>query len=313
VSDFSVLILGDDSAELGGLIAANAELSIPVTVCRDAADATAAYKDQSILLGDPVSIAHILADMPTVKWVQSTWAGVTPLLEIERRDYVLTGIKDVFGPQMSEYVLGYMLAHELRITERLTEQRSHQWCESASGTLLGKKIGVMGTGSIGEAIASRAHRNGMVVTGLSRSGRPNSTFEDVYTTADMAGFLSELDYLVSVLPDTPETDNLLDEASLAHLSSHACFINVGRANVVDDDALIQALNSNALGGAVLDVFDEEPVPEDSPLWDTPNLLMTPHIAAISHPELIVPIFLQNYERFITGRTLMNLIDFEHGY
>jgi len=313
VSDSSVLILGELAAEYGSLVAADAQLSIPVTICGDAAQATAAYTDQSILFGDPQTISQVLPDLPAVKWVQSTWAGITPLLEIERRDYLLTGIKGAFGPQMSEYVLGYMLAHALRIAERLSEQGKHQWRETESGTLLGKRIGVMGTGSIGEAIAGRAAQNGMVVTGLSRSGEPNSPFERVYTAAELGGFLSGLDYLVSVLPDTAATDKLLNETTLAHLPSHACFINVGRANVVDDDALIAALKSNALGGAVLDVFDEEPVPGDSPLWGTPNLLMTPHIAAVSHPELIVPIFLENHERFVSGRPLKNLISFEHGY
>lgn len=313
MSDSSVLILGELAAEYGSLVAANAGPSVQVTVCPDAADVKASYTDQAIVLGDPVSISQVLGDLPAVQWVQSTWAGITPLLEIERRDYLLTGIKGAFGPQMSEYVLGYMLAHELRITERLDQQRKHQWRETESGTLPGKKIGVMGTGSIGEAIASRACQNGMVAIGLSRSGEPNSTFERVYTAAELDGFLSGLDYLVSVLPDTAATDKLLNETTLAQLPSHACFINVGRANVVDDDALIAALKSNALGGAVLDVFDEEPVPDDSPLWDAPNLLMTPHIAAVSHPELIVPIFLENHERFISGRPLKNLISFEHGY
>jgi len=313
VSDFSVLILGELAAEYGSLVAASADSSIPVTVCPDPEDVSTAFEDQPIILGDPLSTSQVLADMPAVKWVQSTWAGVTPLLEMDRRDYLLTGIKGVFGPQMSEYVLGYMLAHELRITERSKEQRKHEWRETISGTLPGKKIGIMGTGSIGEAIAARAKQNGMVVTGHSRSGRPDNSFEQVYTTADLAGFLSGLDYLVSVLPDTPETGNLLNRTTLAHLPSHACFINVGRANVVDDSALIEALKNKKLGAAVLDVFDEEPLPKDSPLWDTPNLHVTPHIAAVSYPELIVPIFLENYERFVSGRTLINLIDFDHGY
>jgi phosphoglycerate dehydrogenase-like enzyme len=313
VSEPSVLILGEDSGALADLIAESAESTIPLTACSDVAAARAAYSGQAILFGDPESISEVLTDMPAVEWVQSTWAGVTPLLKLARRDYLLTGIKGVFGPQMTEYVLGYMLAHELRIPARLVEQRAHQWRETASGTLQGRKIGIMGTGSIGSAIASRATENGMVATGLNRSGAANSNFEKVYSTADLVHFLSELDYLVSVLPDTPETDNLLNEKTLASLPARACFINVGRANVVKVDALIMALNNKQLGAAVLDVFDEEPVPEDSPLWDTPNLLMTPHIAARSYPELIVPIFLSNYQRFASGQALDNLISFEHGY
>jgi phosphoglycerate dehydrogenase-like enzyme len=313
VSHQAVLILGEGAAELADLVEKTGDIQAPLTVCGDARQAVERYADQPVLLGDPMSISQVLPDMPAVEWVQSTWAGITPLLRIERRDYLLTGIKDVFGSQMSEYVLGYMFAHELRIVDRLSDQRSHLWQPKGSGTLQGRRLGIMGTGSIGAAIAGQAGRNGMVVTGLSRSGKSNSNFRNVYTTADMAEFLAALDYLVSVLPDTAATDGLLNANTLAMLPAHACFINVGRANVVHHDALITALCNHKLGGAVLDVFDEEPVPQDSPLWDAPNLMMTPHIAAISRPELIAPVFIENYRRFVAGQALMNLISFEHGY
>ena len=313
MSHQAVLILGEGAADLADLVAKTGDIQAPLTVCGDARQAVELYSDQPVLLGDPMSISQVLPDMPAVEWVQSTWAGITPLLRIERRDYLLTGIKDVFGSQMSEYVLGYMLAHELRIVDRLSDQRSHLWQPKGSGTLQGRRLGIMGTGSIGAAIAGQAGRNGMVVTGLSRSGKSNSNFRNVYTTADMAEFLAALDYLVSVLPDTAATDGLLNANTLAMLPAHACFINVGRANVIHHDALITALCNHKLGGAVLDVFDEEPVPQDSPLWDAPNLMMTPHIAAISRPELIAPVFIENYRRFVAGQALMNLISFEHGY
>ena len=113
--------------------------------------------------------------------------------------------------------------------------------------------------------------------------------------------------------DTPETDGLLNADTLPLLPPHAYFINVGRANVVDDKALIEALQSGNLAGAALDVFDVEPVPDDSPLWDAPNLLMTAHMAAVSHPGLIAPVFLENYRRFFAGRDLINVVNFERGY
>lgn len=311
-SDPAVLIIGADAEEYARLIGA-AEPSIPVSTCQDVTEASAAYTKQSILFGSPDLIVRVLPDMPTVEWVQSTWAGVTPLLETGRRDYLLTGVKGVFGPQMSEFVIGYMLANELNVMERLTAQRAHQWLEKASGTLLGKKAGVMGTGSIGQAIARRAKENGMTVTGLSRTGAPNPDFSKVFKVDELHEFLHDLDYLVSVLPHTSETDLLLDQSALAQLPARAIFINVGRANVVDDEALVSALAGDALGGAVLDVFDVEPVPAGSPLWDAPNLLITGHIAAISHPDLIAPIFLENYQRFISGRSLHNVISFDNGY
>ena len=121
------------------------------------------------------------------------------------------------------------------------------------------------------------------------------------------------DAVAPVLPDTPQTDRLLGADALASLPSHACFINVGRANVVDTAALLAALRAGRLASAVLDVFDEEPVPGDSPLWDAPNLLITAHMAAVSHADLVVPVFLDNLARFGAGRDLVNVIDFGRGY
>jgi phosphoglycerate dehydrogenase-like enzyme len=126
-------------------------------------------------------------------------------------------------------------------------------------------------------------------------------------------FLEETDYLVSVLPQTDDTNNLLDEAALARLPRHTYLINVGRSNVIDNVALIDALRNDRLAGAVLDVFDEEPLPQDSPLWDTPNLSITAHIAAVSHPSLIVPIFVENYRRYINKQPLNYIVDFDAGY
>jgi phosphoglycerate dehydrogenase-like enzyme len=174
-------------------------------------------------------------------------------------------------------------------------------------------MGVMGTGSIGLAIAKHAAALGVGVTGLSRTGRKVAGFETVLPAERIDEFLPGLDYLVCVLPDTAETTGLLNAETLALLPEHAVFVNVGRANVVDGDALVKALNDGKLGGAILDVFDEEPLPGDSPLWDTRNLTITAHVAAVSYPELIVPIFLENYRRFTSGQDLMHVIDFEQGY
>lgn len=286
---------------------------IPCKAATSADQARELYNDEPILFGRPDMIAEMLPQMPTVQWVQSSWAGVTPLIELGRRDYVLTGVKDVFGPQMSEYVIGYVLARELRVLERMEEQRRHRWFKGISGTLHGKRLGIMGTGSIGQYIATKANFLAMRVTGLSRSGRQVPVFRKVMKTGELHEFLEGLDYLVSTLPDTPETDKLLDAAALGKLPDHACFINIGRSNVIDDDALIDALNNERLAAATLDVFDDEPVPEDSPLWDTANLTMTAHIAAVSLPSLIVPIFVDNYRRYVNELPLHYIVDFAAGY
>ena len=283
------------------------------TICRTPDEARAAYAGQTVLLGDPESIASVFADLPAVDWVQSTWAGVTPLLSLGRRDYVLTNVRDIFGPQMSEYVFGYLLAHELRIAERAEAQRTRCWMEIYSGRLEGKRIGIMGTGSIARTIAGMARAFGMSVSGLSRSGAPQQHFAHVWPVDRIDEFLPGLDYLVSVLPDTAAATRLLDAGSLALLPQRCYFINVGRGNVVDDEALVDALNAGRLSGATLDVFDEEPLPQDSPLWNAPNLNVTAHIASISDPALVAPIFNDNYDRYCRGKPLKFIIDFDAGY
>jgi phosphoglycerate dehydrogenase-like enzyme len=290
-----------------------ANIPIPFKACISAEQALREYTDESILFGRPDMIAELLPNMPMVDWVQSTWAGVTPLIEAKRRDYVLTGVKDVFGPQMSEYVIGYLLAHQLRVLERMQEQRQHSWFKGLSDTLEGKRLGIMGTGSIARHIAKTAGNFDMIVAGLSRSGTPQPGFDSVMQADQLHEFLESIDFLVAILPNTPDTDNLLDAAALARLPAHAYFINIGRSNVVDDGALIDALRNHRLAGAALDVFDEEPVPQDSPLWDTPNLTITAHVAAVSYPSIIVPIFVDNYRRYLDKQPLKYVVDFAAGY
>ncbi len=290
-----------------------ADFPIPFKACTSAEQALREYTDESVLFGRPDMIAELLPSMPSVDWIQSTWAGVTPLIEASRRDYVLTGVKDVFGPQMSEYVIGYLLAHQQRVLERMQEQQQHNWFKGLSGTLEGKRLGIMGTGSIGQHIAKTASSLDMTVAGLSRSGTPQPGFDSVMQADQLHEFLEAIDYLVAILPNTPDTDNLLDAAALRKLPKHAYFINIGRSNVVDDEALIDALRNNRLAGAALDVFDEEPVPKDSPLWDTPNLTITAHVAAVSYPSIIVPIFVDNYRRYLKQQPLKFVVDFDAGY
>ncbi len=287
--------------------------SIDVTACATPEQALAEYTNETVLFGNPADIAKVLPQMSSVDWVQSSWAGVTPLIENDRRDYTLTGVKDVFGPQMSEYVFGYLLAHELKVLERLKQQRRHNWFREHSGVLEGKTIGIMGTGSIGQHIAKTSLAFGMTSVGLSRSGTAVDCFEHVMSLTGLHDFLAQTDYLVAALPATAETHHLLDNKSLSHLHDHTYFVNVGRSNVVDDTALIDALRTGKLAGAALDVFDEEPLPDDSPLWDTPNLSITAHVAAISHSMLIVPIFIDNYRRYIDRKPLKFVVDFEAGY
>lgn len=285
----------------------------PVTVLPGGEGVDQAYKGEPVVLGEPDLVAAALPDMPGVRWVQSTWAGVELLMDAARNGIVVTGVKDVFGPQMAEYAIGYMLARELDIFGRFVLQHAREWKDYDTGGLQGKTLGVMGTGSIGACIARRAAGFGMRILGFNRSGKPEEGFEEVFGAHGLHEFLARADYLVSVLPDTPATTHLLDSAAFRAMPAHSYLINVGRGNVVDETALTEALNSGQLAGAVLDVFQQEPLPEDHPFWNTSNLLITAHVAARSYPEDIARIFEENYRRFSAGKSLQYVIDPELGY
>lgn len=307
------LIIAPQADALAEEIRGLSETPMPITPCCSPAAAVSANSGESVLLGDPQMIADLLPELPAVRWVQSTWAGVKPLIAGPRRDYLLTAVTGVFGPQMAEYVLGYLLARELKIDQRREAQHRREWQPVLAGTLSGKTMGIMGTGSIGRHIAETAGAFDIEVRGLSRSGRPTAGFTRVDTLERLEEFLETLDYLVCALPETAATTGLLNATTLAQLPRHACIINVGRANLIDHAALSDALHADRLGGAVLDVFDSEPLPADSTLWETPNLSITAHVAAISHPRLIAPLFVENYRRFTSGQPLQGQVDFDTGY
>jgi phosphoglycerate dehydrogenase-like enzyme len=177
----------------------------------------------------------------------------------------------------------------------------------------GKTLGIMGTGSIGACIGRAAASLGLRIIGFSRRGAPCEGFERVFPADRLADFLAEPDYLCCVLPDTPSTTKLLDEAAFRAMRRGCYLLNVGRGNLIDEEALLGALGRGQISGAVLDVFNQEPLPPDSPLWQTPGLLVTAHMAADSRPPDIARIFIENYNRFVAGRQLQHLVDFERGY
>jgi phosphoglycerate dehydrogenase-like enzyme len=206
-----------------------------------------------------------------------------------------------------------MLARELRIAERRDAQEKREWKPLESGTLAERRVGILGTGSIGGHIASVLSGFCAEVRGLNRSGRAVEHFDRTMTADHRDEFLAGLDYVIAVLPDTPESTNLLDATAFSVLPDHAVVINVGRSNVIDHDALVRALEENRLGGAVLDVFDEEPLPPESPLWTTPGLLITAHMAARTMPADVAPVFIENARRFLDCEPLKFEIDFDRGY
>ena len=275
---------------------------------------TAEPYEADIVIGEPKLIRDALPTLSSLKWAQAIYAGVEPLVDpAQRRDYTLTNARGVFGELMSEYVFGYLLFHEKKILDRMQAQQSLQWQRTESAVLRGKTIGLLGVGSIGAHLADTAKHFRMTVRGYTRRSETSAQVDTYYHGDDLLKFVEGLDYLVSVLPRTEDTNRMVDEKVLYALPTHAVFINVGRGNAVDELALVKALNEGRLATAVLDVFEQEPLPTDHPFWSTPNLYMTFHTSAISYPEDITNVFIENYRLYMDGKALNHVVDFEKGY
>jgi phosphoglycerate dehydrogenase-like enzyme len=310
----TVLVLTKHPEEYARLIAAADLPNLAVIASADVGHGLARAAHAPILLGDPTRVREALPRMSALRWVQLTWAGVEPMLDPSlRRDYLLTNIRGVFGPLMSEYVFGYLLAHERRILARHEATRAGHWDTTLPGTLQGKRLGLVGVGSIGAHLAATAKHFRMIVRGYTRASEDCRHVDHYFHGADKAAFAAGLDYLVAVLPNTAGTRHVIDAAMLAALPAHAVVVNAGRGDTLDDAALVEALNGGRLAAAVLDVFPEEPLPADHALWRTPNVHLTCHTAAPSFPSDIVGVFADNYRRFAAQQPLRYVVDFERGY
>jgi phosphoglycerate dehydrogenase-like enzyme len=270
--------------------------------------------DCELVFGEPTLIREVLPALPTLKWVQTTWAGVEPLLDPAlRRDYTLTNARGVFGGLMSEFIFGYLLLHERKILQRLEAQKLSKWDETPTGTLRGKTIGLLGVGSIGAHLAGTAKHFGMSVRGYTRASETSKQVDMYFHGDELLEFAAGLDYLVNILPNTNETRKIINAELLSTLSSSALFINVGRGSAVDEAALTQALETEKIAGAVLDVFEQEPLPMEHPLWHTKNLFITSHTSAPSFPTEIAALFIENYRLYTAGQPLKYQVDFKKGY
>lgn len=307
-----VLILEPDSERYAQLIrsASLPDLSLHVHESPRGVDPTGF----EVILGAPDQVAEILPDAHDVRWVQSTWAGARPLIAagLPHRDVRITGVKGVFGIAMAEYVFTYLLLIHQRVYERTEAQAAYAWKRITPRRLSGKLLGIMGVGDIGGRIAETGKHFGMRVRGLTRSGA-SARVDDNFPTSERLAFAAGLDVLVCVLPDTPETTGIVDAELLDRLSPGAIVVNVGRGVTIDEDALVAALRRGRPAWAVLDVFREEPLPEDHAFWQLDNVFLTFHTAAVSNPEDIAPVFIENYHRYVRGEPLKHRIDPDRGY
>ena len=309
-----LLILAEDANNYLSMINAAGLSGLGVVAATDLQKAAEQVASSNIILGEPSLIEQVLPSASQLQWVQSSWAGVDRLCQPHlRTDYALTGVKDIFGGLITEYVMGYIFALERNMFNMRDDQSYKHWQPRPYRQAKDIQLGIIGLGSIGQHLAKSAADWGRQGTGLNRAGTPCEGVERVYTKENQAEFFAKADYLVLTLPDTPKTRHFINANVLAMMKSSAVLINVGRGSLINEDDLVAALQEKKIGAAVLDVFETEPLPQTSQLWEIPNVSVTPHVAAASFPQDVINIFVQNYARFTSGEPLLHLIDFERGY
>ncbi len=272
-----------------------------------------ALSDANIILGNPNICSTYIDQCANLIWFQSTWAGVTPLISQAKRDYLLTGLKGVFGAQMREYVMAYVLLFQRKVEAFNARQSNKHWEQELLPTLKGKVMGIMGLGDIGHDVAQAAKAFGMQIHSLNAHSRP-AIADKHFHLSSLVEFTESCDVIVNLLPHTPDTDGICDDAFFNATKPECIFINGGRGNVIADDAmLVKALNERRLKAAVLDVFKQEPLPKEHPFWTTKQLYITNHTAASSMHASVFELFTENLSRFRRKQDLIGKVDFKKGY
>ncbi|MCL4516178.1 MAG: D-2-hydroxyacid dehydrogenase [Firmicutes bacterium] len=266
-----------------------------------------------------------LARATRLKWIHVPYAGVEKALfpELVESPIIVTKASGSSGIGIADQVFGGILyfSRGLFLARRL--QIEHKWDQQAvgrqAGELDGATLGIVGFGDIGHEVAKRAHGFGMRVIATKRTAPTENEWPEVLDEFIPLDRKEEVfrraDYLVLAIPHTAETYHLVGERELGMMKREAIFVNVSRGKVVDEPALIRALQKGQIAGAALDVFEEEPLPPDSPLWDLPNVLVTPHMAGINpwYMRRATEIFIDNLERVLQGKPMMNTVDKRAGY
>lgn len=263
-------------------------------------------------------LQHVWPQAERLRWVHWAGAGVDTVLfpAFRDSDVLLTNARGVFDRPMAEYVLGLVLCFAKGFPRTVRAQARQRWDFRYSESIQGKTALLVGVGNIGRAIGEQLHAAGMRVAGVARTARQGDPlFGDIHSFTDLDARLAEADYVINITPSTPDTRGLFSGARFRHMKAGARFINVGRGDAVDEQALAEILRSGEIAGAALDVFASEPLAEDSPLWGLESLIVSPHMSgdvAESVPELVAQ-FVDNLRRFVGGEPLRNVVDKQRGY
>ena len=317
-----VLILAEHNDEIKKELKRRFSARCELTFAEDLQDLDAALSRAEMIIGEPEQAQ--LARAAALSVLQLTWAGADKYAGMPDfpEQTTLCNVSGAFGTIISEYVLASIVAFYRALPAYWRDQKSHIWQQrKSSRTICGKRALVLGMGDLGGNVARRMQAFGARVTGVRRTKKAGlpAGFAETYTMEFLDELLPKADIVVNCLPSTPETVGLMTRPRLLAMKLGALFVNVGRGSFVRNKDLVFALESGHLGGAILDVTETEPLPEDSPLWDMENVLLTPHIAGPSFdssPDVqtaIWDICMENLDSFLTGKPFTHVVSRRAGY
>ena len=281
-----------------------------------------AAKDATVLLfwsGNRDMLREAFLQCPRLRWVHSRWAGVDSLLfpELANSDVVFTNGRGVFSQSLGEFALAAILYFAKDIPRMRRNQVAHTWAPFDVEMIAGQVLGIVGYGDIGHAVATRAHAMGMRILATKRHppATPDPLIERYYRTSELREMLARCDYIVASAPLTTETRHMLSDAEFTSMKPTAVVINIGRGAVIDEEAMVRALNEKRIRGAGLDVVEHEPLPADSPLYGMENVLLSPHCAdnIAGWKDDAMRYFLEQYARFENNEPLLNVVNKQLGY
>ncbi|RDW17430.1 D-2-hydroxyacid dehydrogenase [Oceanobacillus chungangensis] len=271
-----------------------------------------------VTYGDDVN-TNLITEAINLKWVASLSAGVegSPFQLMKEKGILFTNSRGIHKIQMAEYAISMLLQVYRQSNVVRTNEINHKWDKSVRmQEITGKTMLIAGTGAIGEEVARLAKAFQMKTIGISRSGRKVENFDENYPIDDLDQLLPNVDFVVSVLPSTDDTKGIFASKQFKALPNHAVFLNMGRGDAVIDEDLLQAIKDNEIAHAVLDVFNEEPLPTGHAFWEEEKITITPHISAMS-PNYVpraLEIFTTNLQTYVTGQgEYINVIDPNRGY
>jgi len=283
------------------------------TIGHDFEEFDAAMQTAEILLATRFPRENLGARAPGLRWIHARGAGIDHLLPLDWRPpgVILTNNRGVHAPKAGEFAGMALLVLNNRLPLHMTNQRHARWAQVFSTPAAGKTLMIVGVGQMGGAAARYAKRLGLRVLGVRRNRRPHRHVDEMFGPEGFLTALGEADFVLVTVPLTSQTRGLIGRKELAAMKPGAGLINMSRAGVVDYEALRERLISGGLSGAILDVFDPEPLPADSSLWATPNLIITPHVSSDDAAQYIprtLDQFFENLHRYLTNRPLRNRVD-----